>query len=175
MPQLRVFDTRKGTLKYAHDKRGSTKKISIRVDFEKPEETISVQNGRYYMYAKGSNQAYEGPISSRKGSSNGVPLTFIGMNRREIVSKYDHTYLGRARLQNGEDTTHLKLVPKTKADYAYVEIWVNDNGMPSQSRVVHKNGDSTTILISNYDINTRIDGSSFSIKIPKTANRHVEK
>ena len=173
--QLKVFDTRYGKLIYAHDKKGSTKKISVRVDFEKPEESLAVQNGKYYLYAKGRNQAYEGPVSSKRGTTNGVPLTFIGMSRSELESKYAYTYLNRARLQNGEDTTHLKLTPKIKAQYSHVEIWVNDNGMPSQTKVVQTNGDSTTILISNYQIDGKIDGSEFKINIPKDANRHVEK
>ena len=173
--QLRVFDTRLGKLLYAHDKKGNANKISVRVDFERPEESLAIQNGRYYIYVKGTNQAYEGPVSSKRGAPNSIPLTFIGMTRPELESKYTYTYLGRARLQNGEDTTHLKLMPKIKAQYSHVEIWVNDNGMPSQTKVVQTNGDSTTILISNYAINEKIDGRDFSIIFPKTARVHVEK
>ena len=173
--QLGISDTRQGKMIYAHDKKGSVSKISVRVDFERPEEALAIQNGRYYLYVKGTNQAYEGPVSSKRGNSNGVPLTFIGMTRPELESKYTYAYLGRARIQNGEDTTHLKLTPKIKAQYSHVEIWVNDNGVPSQTKVVQTNGDSTRILISNYAINEKIDGRDFSINFPKTAKVHVEK
>jgi len=62
-------------------------------------------------------------------------------------------------------------VPKTVASYQYIELWVDDSGMPVQTKMVEKNGDSTTMRLSNVNKNSDIPMSSFKLDLDSSVKR----
>jgi len=62
-------------------------------------------------------------------------------------------------------------VPKTVASYKYIEVWVDDSGMPVQTKMVEKNDDSTTVRLSNVAKNQNIDKKEFSIDLPSSVKK----
>ena len=74
-------------------------------------------------------------------------------------------------LWGGVKATHLKAVPKTAASYKYIEVWVDDSGMPVQTKMVEKNDDSTTVRLSNVAKNQNIDKKEFSIDLPSSVKK----
>lgn len=168
-----------GSLKYVPDKKSKNeKKPYMRIDFRKPERSISIRNGKYYMYQTGSNQAYIGPTSSVKGrTGGGGPLSFLAMTREELKTNFSFEYLREEVVQNSkkELTWHLRLTPKGVANYQYAEIWVTKDGLPVQTMIVEKNGDSSTILLTTHNDRAKIDLSTMAIQIPKTVTIHEEK
>jgi len=58
------------------------------------------------------------------------------------------------------------MTPKVPTSYKSAEVWVDGNGMPVQSKVIEKNNDTTTVLLTNLQKNVRVDKSEFQIKLP---------
>jgi outer membrane lipoprotein-sorting protein len=56
-------------------------------------------------------------------------------------------------------------VPKGGASYKYAEVWVDGSGMPVQTKVVERSGDSTTIRLTNMEKNAGISPDAFSLKL----------
>ncbi|MEJ7698501.1 MAG: hypothetical protein WKF71_02480 [Pyrinomonadaceae bacterium] len=47
------------------------------------------------------------------------------------------------------------------------ELWVDGNGMPIQAKVVESNNDTTTVLLSGFEKNAKINLQQFEVKLPK--------
>jgi len=71
----------------------------------------------------------------------------------------------------GVHTTHVKAVPKTAASYKYIELWVDDAGLPVQTKMVEKNDDSTTMRLSNVSRNGNLDKGVFDLKLDSNVKR----
>ena len=50
----------------------------------------------------------------------------------------------------------MKVTPKTTANYKYIELWIDKEGMPVQTKMVEKNDDSTTVRLTNVARNQTI-------------------
>ena len=65
------------------------------------------------------------------------------------------------------EATHDALTPRGKAGYQYAEVWVDQStGMPVQTRVTERNGDSTLVRLTNIERNPNIPTSTFDISLP---------
>jgi outer membrane lipoprotein-sorting protein len=56
-------------------------------------------------------------------------------------------------------------VPKGNANFKYAEIWVDNTGMPVQTKIVEKNDDATTMRLSDLQKNVRVSGDEFQLKL----------
>jgi outer membrane lipoprotein-sorting protein len=65
----------------------------------------------------------------------------------------------------------LKAVPKTEASYKYIELWIDDSGLPVQIKMVEKNDDSTTMRLSNVARNGNLDKGIFDLKLDSNVKR----
>jgi outer membrane lipoprotein-sorting protein len=175
-PQLGTMDAQTGKVLYAAANPKKKTDMMIRVDFTRPDEFLSVLKGRYVMYTPGRNQAWTGKTSNVKSNNNAVNLfAFFRMSRSELKRNFTAKYLDRATLKNGVVTSWLELNPIGKAGYKTVEIWVDGIGRPVQTRVNELSGDTTTVLLSNFDENKKINAAKFQIKIAGGTNVHEEK
>ena len=114
------------------------------------------------------SQAYTGNTESAKGNAKaGGALAFMSMSRTQLKQNYSIKYLGEATVKGGANTWHLELTPNAATSYKSAEIWVDGNGMPLQSKVVEKNNDTTTVLLSNLQKNIKINTGEFKIDLPK--------
>jgi len=139
----------------------------VRIDWVKPKETLSVVNKQYVIHRPALNQAYTGNTDSAKGSGKaGGALAFMNMSRAQLKENYTVTYLGEETVKDGTKTWHLQMTPKKPTSYKSAEVWVDGNGMPIQSKVIEKNGDTTTVLLTGLQKNVRVDKSEFQIKLP---------
>ena len=62
-------------------------------------------------------------------------------------------------------------MPKSAASYKYIEVWIDDSGMPVQTKMVEKNDDSTTMRLSNIARNQNIDKSVFDLKLDSSVKK----
>ncbi|MBK8809590.1 MAG: outer membrane lipoprotein carrier protein LolA [Acidobacteria bacterium] len=163
--QLNETDKQSGNLTLLP---GKGTKLSFRLNWTSPkEENISVVNGKYIVYIPSYKRVYVGSSSSKTvKDKGGNALAVMSMSKEEIKANYDATYIG-AETVGGTDTLRMKLTPKAKADYKYIELWVDGNGMPIQGKIVKLNNDSDTIRFSNLKKNEKVDKSVFAIKPPK--------
>ena len=76
-------------------------------------------------------------------------------------------------LWGGVSATHFKATPKAAASYKYIEVWVDKEGMPVQTKMVEKNDDSTTVRLSNVERNQTISTDQFKQNLDSKV-KHVK-
>ena len=145
----------------------------VRIDWTEPVvESLSVVNKEYVIYRPRLNQYLTGKVNQAKGKATGNnALAFINMSKEQLKANYNIKYIGEEKVNGTTPTWHLELTPKTAANYKMAEIWVDGNGMPIQMKIIEKNNDSTTVLLTNLEKNITINTSVFIIDIPKGAEK----
>ena len=169
--QLRDTDKYFGTIKYIPA--GGKAASLVRLDWQKPrQEILVVANGAYILYNPRLKQYITGATNSvRSGKDNDV-LALLNMSAAQLRSRFgDFQDTREEIIWGGVHTTHLTAVPKTAANYKYIELWVDDSGLPVQSKMVEKNDDSTTMRLSNVSKNENIDKSIFDLKFDSSVKR----
>ena len=145
----------------------------MRLEWSKPRhEILAVSNGNYSLYRPRLNMVIEGKTGSMKSQKDGDVLALINMSAAQLRTKFGNFQDEREEtLWGGVHTTHFKAVPKTAASYKYIEIWVDDSGMPVQTKMVEKNDDSTTLRLSSVEKNQAISKDQFTLKLDSNVKR----
>jgi outer membrane lipoprotein-sorting protein len=159
--QLRDSDTFQGMVIYVP---GSGRQGSVRIDWSKPRrEILAVQNGKYVIYRPSLKVVYTG--NSNKAPKAGGILEMMYMSRQQLEARFQPLKDVREEtLGGGVSTIHLTLVPKGNAGFKYAEIWIDNAGMPVQTKVVEKNDDSTTMRLTSLEKNIKINPDDFNVK-----------
>jgi outer membrane lipoprotein-sorting protein len=140
----------------------------VRIEWQRPSrEILAVSNGEYTLFRPRLNMAYKG--NARSGTARkagGGILELLNMSGSQLRARFEPWQDVREEtLWGGVRTVHLKLVPKGGASYKYAEIWVDDDGMPVQTKVVEKNDDATTVRLVNLEKNARISSDDFRLQL----------
>lgn len=164
--QLKESDTTQGRSIYLPAK---GKDAYVRIDWTKPlEETLTVVNGKYTLYRPRIKQALVGNAKEAQGNGKATgALSFMNMSKEQLKANYTIKYLGQENVSGGVPTWRLELTPKAAEKFKMAELWVDGNGMPIQAKVIEKNNDSTTVLLSNIEKNASINAAQFAVKLPK--------
>jgi outer membrane lipoprotein-sorting protein len=159
--QLNLEDTYEGKVAY----RPNGKDIAVRIDWTKPRaETLAVLNGEYVAYTPSLNQAILGKANLDNPKNRN--LAFLNMSKAQLKENYVVAYDGTQKV--GEiECWHLRLTPKIRADYKQIELWVDIEGMPRQSKVTENTDDTTTVLLTDLQKNVEIPVSVFAVTLPK--------
>jgi outer membrane lipoprotein-sorting protein len=172
--QLREFDMSSGEVKYIA---GQGSNANVRVDWTKPaRESLGVQGGEYTLCRPRLNQCYQGSTKSGKSSAktSGMLGFSLSMSGSQVKSQFNVELAGEGTLYDGgPHVWMLKLTPKGGAGYKFAEVWVSDDGMPVQTRVTEKNGDSTLVRLTNIQRNARV--STDEIKVVPPAGAKIVK
>lgn len=144
---------------------------NVRVDWKRPVvELLSVSGGQYTLYRPRLNQAYQGStkkVGKGQGKAGGVLSFALSMSGAEAKNQFNVQLEGEGELYPGSPHVWwLKLVPRGGAEFQYAEIWVTDDGMPIQTRVVEKNGDATTVRLTNIQRNARVSPNDIKVELP---------
>lgn len=164
---LQESDVSQGMIVYTH--LGEYQRW-LRVDLTKPRpESLVLINDRYIIYSPFSARAIAGKIDkSYENVKLYEALAFMRMSSRELRDNYIISYLGNETLKNGVPAFRLTINPRKKLKlYKSADFWVDASGMILQTQVVAPNNDSTTILLSDLNKNSKIHASIFEIKIPE--------
>lgn len=159
-------DLYEGSLSYIPGR--SQNQIFVRIDWAKPRvEHLAVANGSYVIYRPGSKWAATGKVDSVKGGGKaGGVLAFMSMSKAQLAANYSVEYAGEETVKNGTKAWHLVLTPKQATSYKSAELWVDSNGMPVQAKIIEKNNDTTTLLLSDIQRNATVSASVFKLKPP---------
>lgn len=162
--QTRESDRLAGTVAY---KPGKGRNSNVRVEWTSPvNEILAVNEGSYTLYRPRLNMAYVGNANSSRNKVGSVLGFGLDVSGAQLHSAYDVQFLEKETLYGGVATDHLKLVPKNGARYKYAEIWVDETGMPVQTKVVERNGDATTIRLSSIQRNAKVSSDDFKLRLP---------
>lgn len=161
--QLKDSDKQTGTVIYLP---GAGRNAYVRVDWQRPQqETLAVADGKYTLFRPRLKMAYVGEANSNRNKVSSVLGFGLDATKSQLASAYDTQNVYSETLWGGVQTVHLKLVPKGGARYSYAELWVDDNGMPVQTKVVEKNGDSTTVRLLNVQRNAQVSKNEFKVEL----------
>jgi len=165
--QLRQADEYYGNVQYVA---AQGRDANVRVDWAKPvQEILAVSGGQYTLYRPRLKQAYQGSTKNAgsKGKAGNVLGLALSMTSAQAKSQYSVSYEGEGELYSGSPHVWwLKLTPRGNAGFQFAEVWVTDDGMPIQTRVTEKNGDATTVRLTNIQRNASVPGEAFKIELP---------
>jgi outer membrane lipoprotein-sorting protein len=162
--QLGVEDKYNGVVIYMP---GAGRQASVRIDWSSPRrEVLAVSNNKYTIFRPALNVAYTGDSRRMKDNKAGGLMEMMNMSRGQLESRFHPVKDVREEtLWGGVSTIHLTLVPKGNAGYKYAEVWIDNAGMPVQTKIVEKNDDSTTMRLTALEKNQKISPSDFDIKL----------
>jgi len=160
--QLRDTDTYQGIVFYIPGSNGSGSAF-VRLEWTNPQrEILTVAKGNYDLYKPRLNVVYRGKTDSVKGKGNNDVLALMSMSTAQLRAKFGELEDVREEtLPGGVWTQHFRATPKGAASYKYIEVWVDKDGMPVQTKMVEKNDDSTTMRLSNVEKNSSIPMDQF--------------
>jgi outer membrane lipoprotein-sorting protein len=161
--QLKDSDKQTGTVIYLP---GAGQNAYVRIDWQRPQqETLAVAEGKYTLLRPRLKMAYVGEANSNRNKVSSVLGFGLDATKSQLSAAYDTQNVYSETLWGGVQTMHVKLVPKGGARYSYAELWVDDNGMPVQTKVVEKNGDATTVRLLNVQRNAQVSKSEFKVEL----------
>ena len=163
--QTKDFDMYVGEVQYLP---GSGRNVALRVDWQRPaRETLAVENGQYILFRPRMNLAYKGSTSSGSKSSKVNNVLGFGLNASgaQLRNNFNVEFVGEGILYGDLHVTQLRLTPKGGAGYQFAEVWVDNGGMPVQTRIVEKNNDATTVRLTDVQRNARIDSDVFRLEL----------
>src|ERR1051326_4772789 len=147
---------------------GRGRDANVRIDWTSPvRELLAVSNGKYMLYRPRLAQVMVGTTASLKGNPgkvNGVLGFGLNASGAQIKSQYNTEYGGDGTL-DGLHVVYLKLTPKSSSG-KFTEVWVDDSGMPVQTRVTESNGDFTLVRLKNIERNASIPSDAFDPQLP---------
>ena len=170
--QLRDSDAYQGVVLYIPGASGNTGSF-VRLEWTRPQhEILAVANGNYTLYRPRLNQAYEGKTGSIKSAKDSDVLSLMNMSATQLRTRFGELEDFRDEtLWGGVWTQHFKATPKSAASYKYIEVWVDKDGMPVQTKMVEKNDDSTTVRLTNLERNQSIPMDQFKLKLDSNVKR----
>ena len=162
--QLGVEDKYNGVVIYMPT---AGRNAAVRIDWSSPRrEVLAVNNSKYTIFRPALNVAYTGD-SRRVGRQNGGAfMEMMNMSRQQLEARFQPVKDVREEtLWGGVSTIHLTLVPKGNSGYKWAEVWIDNGGMPVQTKIVEKNDDSTTVRLTGLEKNQKISLSDFDVKL----------
>jgi outer membrane lipoprotein-sorting protein len=168
--QLRDSDKYYGTVRYIPV---GGRSAFVRLEWTKPQhEILVVANGAYTLLRPRMNMAYVGMTNSIKSAKDSDVLALLNMSAAQLRSRFGELQDPRDEtLWGGVQATHFKAVPKTAASYKYIEVWIDKDGMPVQTKMVEKNDDSTTVRLTNVAKNQTIPMDQFQLKLDSSVKK----
>ena len=168
--QLRDADNYTGEVQYVA---AQGRDANVRVDWARPvQEILAVSGGQYKLYRPRLKQMFAGSTknvgSKGGGKANNVLGFALNMTSAQAKSQFNVELVGEGELYSGSPHVWwLKLVPRGNQGFQFAEVWVTDDGMPIQTRVTEKNGDATTVRLTNIQRNPNIPMNTFDFIPPE--------
>ena len=162
--QLREKEDFHGVVMYMP---GAGRSASVRIEWTSPQhEILAVLNNKYTIFRPRLGTVIQG--DSRKAPSKaGTLMDMMYMSRQQLEARFQPVQDVREEtLWGGVSTIHLTLVPKGNASYKYAEVWIDNGGMPVQTKIVEKNDDATTTRLTSLEKNIKMTQSDLEIKLP---------
>ena len=169
--QLRDEDTYQGVVLYIPGLGGS-RAAFMRLEWTSPQhETLAISKGSYMFYRPRLNTVIVGTTSSVGGAKNNDVLQLMSMSAAQLRTRFGEFQDVRDETLGGVWTQHFRVTPKGAASYKYIEVWVDKEGFPVQTKMVEKNDDATTVRLTNVQKNQTIPLGEFILNLDASVKR----
>ncbi len=171
--QLREEDRYQGVVLYIPGPAGSSTSF-VRLEWTQPQhEVLAVAYGEYQLYRPRLRTVLEGKTRSMP-SKDGDVLALMNMSATQLRTRFgDPQDMREETLGGGVWTQHFRVTPKAAASYKYIEVWIDKEGMPVQTKMVEKNDDATTVRLTNIEKNQPISPGDFKLQLDGNV-KHVK-
>lgn len=168
--QLHDSDNYRGVVLYIP---AAGRNAFVKIEWQSPQhEILTVAKGQYVAYRPRLNVAYVGNATNSNRNKAGGVLELINMSRAQLQTRFEQFQdVWDETLWGGVKTTHLKVIPKGAASYKYAEVWIDEGGMPVQTKMVEKNEDATTVRLTNMEKNAPISLDEFNQKLDSSVKK----
>src|SRR5882762_102751 len=108
----------------------------VRLEWRSPQhEILTTENGNYTLYQPRKGIAYTGRTNSIGSRNDSDVLALMNMSATQLRTKFgEFQDMRDETLWGGVATTHFKVFPKVNASYKYIEVWIDSEGMPVQTK-----------------------------------------
>lgn len=170
--QLHDEDTYQGLVLYIPGPGGSQASF-MRLEWTSPQhETLAISKGSYMFYRPRLGTVIVGNTRSVGGAKNSDVLQLMGMSAAQLRTRFGELQDVRDEtLGGGVWTQHFRATPKGAASYKYIEVWVDKEGFPVQTKMVEKNDDATTVRLTNVQKNQTISPTEFILNLDASVKR----
>ncbi|MBA2338789.1 MAG: outer-membrane lipoprotein carrier protein LolA [Pyrinomonadaceae bacterium] len=146
---------------------GKGRNSNVRIDWQKPQvEMLAVADGKYTLFRPRLNMAYQGSANSNRNRVSSVLGFGLNVTQQQLRTQFEPVQVvGDGTLDGGIHVVQLRLTPRGNAGYKYAEIWVDDSGMPVQTKWVERNDDYTTVRLFNVQKNAGISAGDFRLQL----------
>lgn len=152
--------TKEGDIKYL----SQSNDYSLRMDSTKPlPESFLIVKNQYLLYLPNLKTEYTGTTTDQQKS---MFMIFSNLSKKNLINNYLIKYIGEERVNGKNPAWHPELKPKKPNSYKTIELWVDGNGMPLQSKITETSGDSTNVLLTNLKKNITMKSADFEIPLP---------
>ena len=155
-------------------KRFKPRDTRIRIDFKKPsQQMVAIGGGKVEIYYPKLNEVQEGDLGKIRSLVDQLMLLGFGGNSADLQDAYTVT-LGGPDTVNGERTTRIVLIPKSKEILQSVkkcELWISDKGLTIQQKFDQGGGDFLLSTYSKINLSANIPESAVKLDVPKGAKR----
>jgi len=145
----------------------------VRLEWNSPHhEILTSENGNYMLYQPRKKIVYEGKNNHFSNRGDGDVLALMNMSATQLRTRFgEFQDMREETLWGGVATTHFKVFPKGAASYKHIEVWIDGEGMPVQTKMVEKNDDATTIRLTNLAKNQTIPLDQFKQNLDSSVKR----
>ena len=145
----------------------------VRLEWNSPQhEILTAENGNYTLYRPRKAIAYYGRTNSIGSRNDSDVLALMNMSATQLRTRFGEFQDVRPEtLWGGVATWHFKVFPKVAASYKHIEVWIDNEGMPVQTKMVEKNDDATTIRLTNLAKNQTIPPDQFKQNLDSGVKR----
>jgi outer membrane lipoprotein-sorting protein len=156
-----------GTIKLKREKSHGTRML---IDFTGQDaKTVSLEDSTVSVYYPKINTAQVYDVGAKKEVVEQFLLLGFGASSGELKQAYDVTWAGTENV--GQQTGHLKLIPKLKdvsRQVASAELWISEtNGLPAQQKIIFTSGDYWLVTYSDIKYNPPLSDEALKLKTPK--------
>jgi outer membrane lipoprotein-sorting protein len=150
--------------------RKTGKGLEALMDIVSPDKkTYAFQGRQVQIYTPNIKRVdiYDIGASSQQLAEQFFTLGF-GTSGSDLEKNYNVEVAGQETV-NGQNTTHVVLVPKTgeaKKLIKEVDLWLGDADYPVQEKILEPSGDYLLYVYSNVQINPKLTDQQLKLKLP---------
>jgi outer membrane lipoprotein-sorting protein len=165
-----------GTIKLRRAKPGD---VRFLVEFTSPDPKSAAYSGNELdVYNPKTNEEQMYDVSTKKTVIEQAILLGFGATSAELKASYDVSFVATEKI-DGQPTSHIKLLPKTKEMEAQVkqaDLWISDSqGVPVQQKfLTSKSGNYNLFKFPHLKMAPGLRDDELQLKVPKNAQKkHV--